>query len=71
MLDQKLNYKSDIACASQKGVNATLALKRLKNLCPETAQRLFQTKIVPVVDYSSPIWSSSLSASFINKLNVP
>lgn len=71
ILDQKLNYKAHIAHASQKGVNAALALKKLKNLRPETAQRLFQAKIVPVVDYASPIWSPDLSASLINKLNVP
>lgn len=69
-VDQKLNYKAHIARASQKGVNAALALKRLKNLRPETARRLFQAKIVPVVDYTSPICSPGLSISLINKLNV-
>ncbi len=70
-LDQKLNYKAHIARASQKRVDAALALKRLKNLRPETARRLFQAKVVPVVDYASPIWSPSLSTAIINKLNLP
>ncbi len=70
ILDQKLNYKAHIARASHKGVNAALALKRLKNLRPKTARRLFLTQIVPVVDYASPIWSPGLSISLVNKLNV-
>lgn len=71
ILDQKLYYKAHIARAFQKGVSAALALKRLKNLRAETARRLFHAKIVPVVDCASPIWSPGLSASLINKLNVP
>ena len=38
ILDQKLNYKAHIARASKKGVNAAMALKRLKNLRPGTAR---------------------------------
>ena len=45
--------------------------RSLKNLRPETARKLFQAKIVPLVDYASPIWSPGLSASLINKLNLP
>lgn len=71
ILDQKLNYKAHVARASQKRVNAALALKRLQKLRPETAQRLFQARIIPVVDYASPIWSPGLSASLNNKLNIP
>lgn len=71
ILDQKPNYEAHIARASEKGVNAALALKRLKNLRPKVARKLFHAKIVPVVDYASPIWSPSLSVSLINKLNIP
>ncbi len=38
ILDQKLNYKAHIARASEKRVNATMALKRLKNLRSKTAR---------------------------------
>ena len=71
VLDQKLNYKAHIARACLKRVNAALALKRLRNLQPEIAQRLFQAKVVPVIDYASLIWSPGLSMSLINKLNIP
>ncbi len=71
ILDQKLNYKAHIARASKKGVNAALALKRLKNLRPETARRLFQAKVVPVIDDASAIWSPGLSMGLIHQLNVP
>lgn len=33
-------------------INAALAFKRLQNPRPETARRLFLTKILPVVDYA-------------------
>ncbi len=55
----------------QKGVNAAMALKRLKNLRPETARRLFQAKVIPAIDYSSAIWSPRLSLGLIHQLNVP
>ncbi len=71
LLESKLNYKAQIARALQKEVNAELALKRLKNLHPKTAQRLFQAKIVLVVDDASPIWLPSLSIALINRLNFP
>ncbi len=71
MLDQKINYKANIARASQKRVDAALALKRPKNLRPETVQKLFQAKIVKVVNYASPILSPGLSTVLINKLNLP
>lgn len=71
IFNQKLNFQAHIAWASQKGVDAALTFKKLKNLYPETARRLCQAKIVPVVDYASPIWSPGLSTCLINKLNVP
>lgn len=71
ILDEKLNYKAHVARASQKRVYTALALKRLQNLRSETAQRLFQARMIQVVDYASPIWSLGLSASLINNLNIP
>ncbi len=71
VLDQKLNYKAHVAKTSQKGINSALALKRLKNLRLETARRLFQAKVVPVIDYASPIGSPGLSMALVNKLNIP
>ena len=70
VLDQKLNYKAQVARASQKDINSALALKRLKNLRSKTARRLFQAKVVPVIDYASLIESPGLSMAFVNKLNI-
>ena len=53
-----------------KGVNTALALKRLRKLRPDTARKLLQAKVVPLIDYASPIWSPGLSISLINKLNI-
>lgn len=70
VLDQKLNYKAHITQASQKGVNSALALKRLRNLCPKTVQRIVQAKVTLFIDYASPIWSLNLSIAPVNKLNI-
>lgn len=50
-------------------MNVALALKRLKNLRPKIARRLFQAKIVPVIDYVLPIWSPRLSMALGHQLN--
>ncbi len=71
ILDQKLNFKAHIAQAFKKGVNAVMALKRLENLRLETAQQLFQAKVVPAIDYSAAIWLPELSLRLIHQLNIP
>jgi hypothetical protein len=38
-------------------LKAALAFKRIKGLSPKAARILFTTKVAPVIDYASPIWS--------------
>lgn len=56
ILDQGLRYKEYISAARDKGIKAALALKRLKNLRPEVAKKLFYSKATFFKDYASPIW---------------
>ena len=55
-MDTKLKYKEHIARATSKGLEASMALKRLKCLSPATARQLFTAMVVPVVDYASNVW---------------
>ncbi len=59
ILDSGLKYKEHILRARDKGIKAALALKRLRNLRPETARKLFHSKVTPITDYASPIWASA------------
>lgn len=54
----------------QKRYNAVLALKRLKNLRPETVCQLFTFIIANVIDYASIIWAPNATKSSILKLDV-
>lgn len=55
---------------SKRGVNAALALKRLRNLSPEISRRLFNSRVSPVVDYALLIWALACTRSSLDKLNV-
>ena len=63
VFDQKLTYKHHIAKAAKRGIKAALALKRLKNLKPETTRQLFVSTVAPVVDYALPIWAPGATLS--------
>lgn len=55
VLDQRLQYQEHIGNVAKKGVLATLALRRLRNLRPETVRKLYNSTVVPVTDYASVI----------------
>ena len=63
LMDRKLNFKLHCAAASIKGIEAALALKRMKGLPSATARRLYIATVAPVTDYASPIWSMRASES--------
>lgn len=69
ILDQALRYKEHVSKAGDKGVKAALALKRLRNLRPETARKLFKSKVAPAMDYASVIWAPSATASALKRLD--
>jgi ribonuclease HI len=55
-MDSRLKYKQHVARAASKGLEAALALTRLKGLSASTARQLFSATVAPVVDYASNIW---------------
>jgi hypothetical protein len=55
-MDTRLKYKTHIARAASKGLEAAIELKQLRGLSPSTARQLFTSTIAPVVDYASNIW---------------
>ena len=55
-MDSELRYREHIASAATRGLNAALALKRLKMLSPATARQLFGATVAPAMDYASTVW---------------
>lgn len=68
ILDQKLKYHEHIGNAVKRGIAAVLALKRFRNLRPETARRLYSSTVTPVTDYASAIWAPNASTSVLKQL---
>lgn len=69
VLDASLRYHSHVARVYKRGTNAVLALKRLKNLRPETIRQLFSSTVAPVIDYASVIWAPNSTKSSLAKLD--
>ena len=57
ILDQELRFRHHAGRAAKRGVQAAMALSRLRGLRSDTARQLFQSTVTPTVDYASPIWS--------------
>ena len=55
-MDSKLRYRQHMASAATKGLDAAIALKRLRTVSPATARQLFSATVAPVVDYASSVW---------------
>jgi hypothetical protein len=68
-LDPELRFKEHIANTATKGLNAAMALRRLRMTSPSTARQLFGATVAPVVDYASNIWSHACGSSEISALN--
>lgn len=69
ILDQQLRFKEHLVRAGKRGLKAAMALKRMKGLNPRTARTLFISKVAPVIDYASPIWSPSAAKLSTKVLN--
>jgi hypothetical protein len=65
----ELRFKEHIANAATKGLNAAMALKRLRMTSPSTARPLFEATVAPVVDYASNIWNHACGSAAIPALN--
>ena len=59
------------ARVTKDGIKVALALKRLKDLRPKMAWQLFQSTVIPVIDYGSNVWAVNLSAKMLFMLNQP
>lgn len=56
VLDQELRFRLHAAMAAKKGIQAALALKRLKGLTPKSARQLFTSTVTATVDYAASVW---------------
>jgi Reverse transcriptase (RNA-dependent DNA polymerase) len=65
IMDSKLRYRAHMARTHTKGLQAAMALKRLRMISPATARRLFTATVIPVVDYACNVWSSVVTPGSI------
>lgn len=68
-VDSALRFREHIANAATKGLNAAMALKRLRMTSPSTARQLFGATVCSVVNYASIVWSHSVRGSAMALLN--
>jgi hypothetical protein len=69
VLDPGLRFREHAARIAKRGVNAALALKRIKGTSSKTTRQLYQATVRPIIEYASPIWSTRLSATMTRMLN--
>jgi hypothetical protein len=69
VLDQNLRYKEHAARAAKRGVDAALALKRIRGMTPRTSRQLFQATVAPRLDHASPVWSTAIGTTTARMLN--
>lgn len=69
ILDQALRFKQHIARAAKRGLNAAMALRRIKGMTPKTTRQLYKATVTPSADYASPIWSSAMTGPSMRTLN--
>ena len=69
VMDLELRFQELIANAATKGLNAAMALKRLRMTSPSAARQLFGATVAPVVDYASNIWNHACGSPAMAALN--
>jgi hypothetical protein len=63
VMDSRLRYQEHAARAATRGLQAAIALKRLRGLSPSVTRKLFNATVSPVVDYASSVWMHARRAS--------
>ena len=67
MLDFKLNFRKHIELAQRRGMKAVLALSRVSSptfgLPHAFTRQLFQTVVVPRMEYALPVWYRPVSSN--------
>jgi hypothetical protein len=61
--DTRLRYQEHSARAATTGLQAAMALKRLRGLSLSVTRKLFNATVAPVVDYASSVWMHARRAS--------
>ena len=56
VMDAHLKYKEHLAKAAAKGLEAALALKRLRGLTTATMGQIWTAMVPSTVDYASNVW---------------
>jgi Reverse transcriptase (RNA-dependent DNA polymerase) len=69
IMDPELRFKEQIASAATKGLNAAMALRRLRMVSPSSTRQLFGAAVTPVVDYASNIWGHACGSAATPALN--
>jgi ribonuclease HI len=68
IFDQQLRFGLHAARAAKRGLQAALAMKRLKGLQPNSARQIFSATVAPVIDYASSIWLPVVKGKLIKIL---
>ena len=69
VFDQALRFQQHTARAPKRGVNAALALRRIKGMTVRVARQLFTGMVASTGDYASRISSTRLTARTMRMLN--
>ncbi len=68
-LDSSLRLNQHIVNASNKGLRAVLALKRLTSIPPSVSRQMFVSTVYPVVVDDAPVlWEQQVTANFVPRL---
>ena len=51
-MDVELRFGKHTAKAAERGINASLALKRIKGMSTKTSRQLYQATVEPGMDYA-------------------
>jgi hypothetical protein len=63
IMDTRLRYQEHTSRAATKGLQAAMALKRLRGFSLSVTRKLFNATVAPVVDYASSVWTHARNAS--------
>lgn len=69
LMDAELRYRGRIAKAATRGLEAAMALKRLRTISPTIARNLFRTTVAPVMDYAAGVWMHAAKLPVMKALN--
>lgn len=68
IFDQELRFSLHAARAAKRGLQAAMAMKRLKGLRPNSARQIFSATVAPVIDYASSVWLPVVKEKFTKLL---